>query len=279
VRVHPISTGTAMYPVDAFFRRGGRMAGLRATGIRGEAMEIPIPMYLIEHPGAGLVLVDTGLHSSVAVAPGASLGPMLGRFAAWRKIIRMGPGDGAPDQLRERGFDPAQVRTVVMTHLHIDHASGMSQFPDATFVMSRREWEAASTGGIKEGYIQRQFDHAFDYRLLDFDGQDVSSFASFGRSLDLFGDGSLHLLFTPGHTLGHMSVAARLRDGEILIVADAAYTMRTIEQGEMPFGAHDEHDFRRSLKAVEQYIQQTPGAVVVPGHDMDVWRTLKPVYE
>jgi hypothetical protein len=47
----------------------------------------------------------------------------------------------------------------------------------------------------------------------------------------------------------------------------------------MPYGAHDEHDFRRSLKAVQQYIGQTPGAVVVPGHDMDVWRALEPVYE
>jgi glyoxylase-like metal-dependent hydrolase (beta-lactamase superfamily II) len=235
-------------------------------------------MYAIEHPGAGLVLIDTGFHGSVAVDPAASLGPVLGRFAKARGIIRMGPGDSAPDQLRARGLNPADVRFVVMTHLHIDHASGMAQFPDATFVFSRREWEAAREGGLKQGYIQRQFDHAFDYRLLDFDGDDVSSFASFGRSLDLFGDGSLRVVYTPGHTLGHMSVVAKLGDGELLIVADAAYTMRTIDETVMPFGPHDEHDFRRSLKAVQQYIEQKPSAVVVPGHDIDVWRGLKPVY-
>lgn len=278
MRVHPITTGTAMYPSGAFYSSGGRLAGLRALGVGSESIEIPFPMYAIEHPGAGLILVDTGFHGSVAVDPGASLGPILGRLAKARGAIRMGPGDSAPDQLRERGFNPADVRFVVMTHLHIDHASGMSQFPDATFVFSKREWEAARDGGLKQGYIQRQFDHAFDYRLLDFDGQDVSSFASFGRSLDLFGDGSLRVVYTPGHTLGHMSVVARLADREFLIVSDAAYTMRTIRESVMPFGPHDEHDFRRSLKAVQQYIEQTPNAVISPGHDIESWRALEKVY-
>lgn len=267
-----------MYPSGAFYASGGRLAPVRALGIGSESIEIPFPMYAIEHPGAGLVLVDTGFHASVAVDPAASLGPILGRLAKARGAIRMGPGDAAPDQLRERGFNPADVRFVVMTHLHIDHASGMSQFPDATFVFSKREWEAARDGGLRQGYIQRQFDHAFDYRLLDFDGDDVSSFASFGRSLDLFGDGSLRVVYTPGHTLGHMSVVAKLKDREFLIVADAAYTMRTIRESVMPFGPHDEHDFRRSLKAVQQYIGQKPDAVVSPGHDIESWRALEKVY-
>lgn len=267
-----------MYPSGAFYTSGGRLAPLRALGIGSESIEIPFPMYAIEHPSAGLILVDTGFHASVAVDPAASLGPILGRLAKARGAIRMGPGDAAPDQLRERGFNPADVRFVVMTHLHIDHASGMSQFPDATFVFSKREWEAARDGGLRQGYIQRQFDHAFDYRLLDFDGDDVSSFASFGRSLDLFGDGSLRVVYTPGHTLGHMSVVAKLKDREFLIVADAAYTMRTIRESVMPFGPHDEHDFRRSLKAVQQYIGQKPDAVVSPGHDIESWRALEKVY-
>ena len=267
-----------MYPDAALHSSGGRLAGLRALGIGSESIEIPFPMYAIEHPGAGLILVDTGMHGSVAVDPAASLGPILGRFAKARGMIRMGPGDSAPDQLRERSLDPAAVRFVVMTHLHIDHASGMSQFPDATFVFSKREWEAARDGGLKQGYIQRQFDHAFDYRLLDFDGSDVSSYASFGRSLDLFGDGSVRAVYTPGHTLGHLSVVARLKDREFLIVGDAAYSMRTIRESAMPFGPHDEHDFKRSLKAVQQYIGQKPDAIVSPGHDMDSWRALDPVY-
>jgi glyoxylase-like metal-dependent hydrolase (beta-lactamase superfamily II) len=192
----------------------------------------------------------------------------------------MGPADAMPGQLRARGLDPGEVKLVVMTHLHFDHASGVAQFPGATFVVTEREWKAATDEkGLTGGYLRRQFDHAFDWRTVDFDGPDVSSFRSFGRSLDLFGDGSVRLLYTPGHTLGHMSVVARVRDGEVLMTIDAAYSMRTIRESAMPYGPHDEHEFRRSLREVQRYVEQTPGAIVVPGHDLDAFRSLKPVYD
>jgi glyoxylase-like metal-dependent hydrolase (beta-lactamase superfamily II) len=275
VRVHPITTGTALYPEDAFFSRGGRLAALRALGVGSKRVEIPIPAYAVEHPGAGLMLIDTGFHASLAVDPKANMGPVLGRVFH----PRMGPDDGMPDQLRARGLDPSEVAVVVMTHLHVDHASGVSQFPGATFIVSGREWHAASKEkGLTGGYVRRQFDHAFDWRTLDFDGDDVSSFASFARTLDLFGDGSVRLAYTPGHTLGHMSVVLRTRAGEFLVAADAAYTMRTLRESVMPYGAHDEHEFRRSLREVQRYVEQTPSATVSVGHDLDAFRALKTVY-
>src|SRR5258707_8835964 len=79
VRVHPVTTGTAMYPIDAFYSRGGRLAALHALGLGSEKVEIPIPVYIVEHPGAGLMLIDTGFHASLAVDPKANLGPVLGR--------------------------------------------------------------------------------------------------------------------------------------------------------------------------------------------------------
>jgi N-acyl homoserine lactone hydrolase len=265
-----------MYPVDAFYARGGRLAGLHALGFRSKRIEIPIPAFILEHPSAGIVLVDTGFHASVAVDPKKNMGPVLGRLFN----TTMKPEDGVPDQLRARGIDPKDVRVVVMTHLHVDHASGVSQFPDATFIVTRREWDSATSGPqLRRGYVPRQFDHAFDWRTIDFDGSDVNSFASFGRSLDLFGDTSVRLVYTPGHTLGHMSLVVRLRDGEMLIAADSIYTMRTLRESVMPYGAHDDHEFRRSLREVQMYEKQTPDAVIVPGHDIDAFRALKPVYE
>jgi len=275
VRVHPITTGSALYPEDAFVRRGGRLAALHALGLRSKRVEIPIPTYAVEHPGAGLLLIDTGFHASLAVDPKANMGPILGRVFH----PRMGPDDALPDQLRARGLDPNRVAVVVMTHLHVDHASGVAQFPDATFVVSGREWHAATEEkGLTGGYVRRQFDHAFDWRTLDFEGDDVNSFASFGRTLDLFGDGSVRVAYTPGHTLGHMSVVLRTREGEFLVAADAAYTLRTLRESVMPYGAHDEHEFRRSLREVQRYIEQTPSAVVSVGHDLEAFRALKPVY-
>ena len=276
VKVHPLTTGTIMYPVDALFTTGGRLAFLHFLGFRSERVEIPIPCFLLEHPTAGLLLVDTGHHASMAVDPKGSYGPILGRGVG--PHLRMKPGDALPDQLRARDIDPDSIKLVVMTHLHIDHASGVSQFPNATFIVTAREWEAATTGGLREGYIRRQFDHAFDWRTVDFDGDEVSSFASFGRTLDLFGDGSVRLAYTPGHTLGHMSLVVRTAGPEFLIVGDAAYTMRTIRENAMPYGPHDEHEFRRSLKEVQRYIEQTPGAAVCPGHDLEAFKALKPQY-
>jgi N-acyl homoserine lactone hydrolase len=275
VRVHPVTTGTALYPEDAFYRRGGRLAALHALGLGSKRIEIPIPAFIVEHPGAGLMLIDTGFHASLAVDPRANLGPVIGRIFN----PRMAPDDALPDQLRARGFDPNDVALTVMTHLHVDHASGVAQFPDAMFVVSKREWHAAAEEkGLTAGYVRRQFDHAFDWRTVDFDGDDVSSYVSFGRTLDLFGDGSVRLAYTPGHTLGHTSVVLRVRDGEFLVAADAAYTMRTLRESVMPYGAHDEHEFRRSLKEVQRYLEQTPSATVSVGHDLEAFRALKPVY-
>jgi N-acyl homoserine lactone hydrolase len=277
VKVHPITTGTMMYPVDALFTTGGKLAFLHFLGFRSERVEIPIPCYLLEHPTAGPFLVDTGHHASMAVDPKGSYGPLLGRAVA--SHIRMGEGEAMPDQIRARGVDPGDIKLVVMTHLHLDHASGVSQFPAATFVVTQREWDTATDGpGLKGGYITRQFDHAFDWRTIDFDGDEVSSYKSFGRTLDLFGDGSVRLAYTPGHTLGHMSLVVRIAGGEFLVVGDAAYTMRTIKESAMPYGPADEHEFKRSLREVQRYLEQTPDAAVCPGHDLEAFRALKPVY-
>jgi glyoxylase-like metal-dependent hydrolase (beta-lactamase superfamily II) len=277
VKVHPITTGTLMYPVDALISTGGRLAALHSLGFRSERVEIPIPCFLLEHPTAGAFLVDTGHHASMAVDPKGSYGPLLGRAVA--SHIRMGEGDALPDQIRKRGVEPADIKLVVMTHMHLDHASGVSQFPGATFIVTGREWEAATDGpGLKGGYIRRQFDHAFDWRTIGFDSDDVSSYKSFGRTLDLFGDGSVRLAYTPGHTLGHMSLVVRTAGPEFLIAGDAAYTMRTIKESTMPYGPQDEHEFRRSLKEVQRYLEQTPDAAVCPGHDLAAFRALKPLY-
>jgi glyoxylase-like metal-dependent hydrolase (beta-lactamase superfamily II) len=183
--------------------------------------------------------------------------------------------DAVPGQLRARGIDPSEIRVVVMTHLHSDHASGISQFPDATFVVSNREWDSAAESNQFSGYFPRQFDHAFDWRLLDFEGPQAGSFATFGRGFDLFGDGSVRLVFTPGHTLGHMSVVLRLEGGrEALVAGDAIFTMRALRESALPGQLPDEHLFRRSLKEIQLYVKETPDAVVIPGHDLERWREL-----
>ena len=279
VRLHPLLSATAKAPPAWLHREEGRLGALHAFGIRvpsDQWLEIPIVAFLVEHPGFGHFLIDTGFHPSVAVDAKQNLGRVN---AAVFKGIRMEQSDAVSHQLRARGIDPHSIKLVVMTHLHVDHASAISDFPEATFVLSRREWEAAiEPRGQLRGYVRRQFDHAFDFRLLDFDASAAESFASFGRSFDLFGDGSVRLVYTPGHTFGHIGVVLRLAGREALIAGDAIYSTRTLHDSIVPYRMADEHLFRRSLREIQRYAEQTPDAVIVPGHDMEAWRGLQPEY-
>ncbi|MGH2845252.1 MAG: N-acyl homoserine lactonase family protein [Thermoleophilaceae bacterium] len=306
VRLHPLLAGRAVAPPAYLLREPGRLAGIRALGLgvsRDDWVPIPIVAFLLEHPGAGQLLIDTGLHPSVAVSPAENFGRVGAR--AFRDL-QMEAAQALPAQLRERGIDPARVGTVVMTHLHVDHASGISQLPEATFVVSRAEWEAATSQGQLHGYMTRQFDHAFDYRLLDVEGDTIrshpaepgargdtirshpaepgargqapQSFSGFARSFDLFGDGSVRAVYTPGHTLGHMSVVVRTAGGEVLVAGDAVYSRRALDESHLPHRTEDEHLYRRSLREMQQYLRETPDAVVIPGHDWEEWQKLEAAY-
>ena len=279
VRVHPLMTGEMPGAPEWFEFSGGRINGLRALGLfadRDEFMRLPVPAFLVEHPGAGVMLIDTGLHPSVAVDPKQN----FGRLLAWvYRGIQMSSEQSAPAQLRARGLDAADVRFVLMTHMHVDHASAISEFPNATFVVCRQEWDALSDGKTTDGYVRSQYDYGFDFRTFDFESSETESFASFGRSVDLFGDGSVRAVFTPGHTPGHTSYVLRLRGREVLVAADAIYTRRTLDEGVLPYRMADEHQFRRSLKEIRRYREQTPGALIIPGHDWESFSALDPAYE
>jgi N-acyl homoserine lactone hydrolase len=173
------------------------------------------------------------------------------------------------------------MRLVVMTHLHMDHASGISEYPNATFVISAAEWDAATAGGrpLLRGYRPAHYDYVFDYRLLSYEGRNVVSYSTFARTFDLFGDGSVRLAFTPGHTLGHQCVICRLRERDFVIAGDAVYTMRQLEGGPAQPRPHDPHTWRRSLQELQLFARQYPQAVIVPGHDPEHWATLDAKYE
>jgi N-acyl homoserine lactone hydrolase len=278
VKLHPLLTATVKGPPAWFLREEGRLAGPKALGFRVPKdtwLTSPIQCFLVEHPTAGPLLIDTGFHASVAVKPRANLG-LVGSMLY--REIDMRPEQAAAAQLRDKGIEPSDVKVVIMTHFHPDHASAIVDFPDAIFLVSDVEWEAAAEGGQRQGYVKSQFDHGFDYRLVDFDSEQASSFSGFARSLDVFGDGSVRLVFTPGHTLGHMSVVLRTAAGEILVAGDAIFMHRTLEDDRMPFALPDEHLFRRSLRELRQYVKETPEALVIPGHDWEAWQKLKPVY-
>lgn len=251
------------------------MARAIGAGVpKSQRIWIPGPVFLIEHSGAGAVLIDTGVHPRAPADPRATMGPT----ASLMYEFRTGPDGDLLAQLHDRGVSPQDVSTVVMTHLHTDHASAICEFPAATFVVDRREWDAANArGAVMNGYERKHFAHPFDWRTVEF-AQHVPV-SGFDASFDLFGDGTVTLLRTPGHTPGHMSVLVRAGAHEVLLTADAAYTQRTINDGTLPGIARNYDQFRASLARIQAFAAERPDAVVIVGHDREQWPTLDAVYE
>ena len=120
------------------------------------------------------------------------------------------------------GFDPKDVRWVVMTHMHGDHAGGIGHFPNNEILLSRPEANAAlARTGPLTGYLNMHYPSWLKPTEIEFtDGP----WESFYRSETLTKDGKVHIVSTPGHTEGHMSVVIELEDYCVLIAGDASYS-------------------------------------------------------
>jgi N-acyl homoserine lactone hydrolase len=281
VTVEPIVAGHVDFPLKTMVSPGGRFLTLKLLRamLSGKPPNVvPVPAFLIRHPSAGAILVDTGLHPSIATDGKQNFGGVSNRFGK----PSLAAGEDVPAQLRALGLDPNEIPIVVMTHLHIDHTSAISEFPNSTFVVSEPEWiEATSgSGGLLKGYRRQHIDNAFEYRTVSFDRANIDSYASFGRSFDLFGDGSVRLAFTPGHSAGHMSVVCRLAKRDFVIGGDAMYVLdQLLGKAALPPRPEDAHNFRRSLQELKLFHSQFPDAVITPGHDPDFYARAQQRYE
>lgn len=283
VILHPLLCAEMKGPIGWFHRAKGPTATLKALGIGVPAeqqVSVPIVAFLVEHPTAGLILIDTGFHGSVAdrANPERSrnLG-VIGRILA--RDVRMRPEQTVAAQLQARGLDPADVSLIVMTHLHFDHASALADFPGATVLVSEPEWQSAlGRGGALRGYSIAQLDPRPSYRTLDFTAAGARTRGAFLQTLDVFGDGSVTLAATPGHSRGHLSAILRLSSREALIAGDAIYTMATLRNGERPWRSEDAKAFEHSLSVLQAYDREQPEALIIPGHDMEHWRELDERY-
>jgi len=281
VVVEPLIAGHVDFPQAMMVSPGGRLLTLKLLrallGSRPPNV-IPVPAFLIRHPSAGAILVDTGLHPSIATDGQENFGKLGNRIGK----PQLEAGEDVPAQLRKRGLDPGEIPIVVMTHLHSDHSSAISEFPQATFVVSETEWKNAATGSrpTLKGYRRQHYDYAFDYRTVDFDRAGIDSYASFGRTFDLFADGSIHLAFTPGHSAGHMSVICRLKQDDFVIGGDAMYVLAQLTgEAPLPPRPDDAHNLRRSLQELRLFHSQFPGATITPGHDPEFYSQLAARYE
>lgn len=233
------------------------------TGAFGRLMEggegditVPVPVFLIEH-SKGLALFDTGMHPDCQRDPELRLGARLAG------LFRIGfqPGEEVSAQLEKIGRDPGEIDLVINSHFHFDHAGGNPLIPNATLLVQRAEWEAGMDADLaaRHGYNRRDFDLGHKVRLLN-------------GEHDVFGDGSVTCLPTPGHTAGHQSLRVRLDGGDVVLAADACYFCQTLRERRLPRHVHDREAMLASLDRLEGLEQA--GARVFFGHDPIFWNSV-----
>jgi glyoxylase-like metal-dependent hydrolase (beta-lactamase superfamily II) len=231
----------------------------------GEPYEIPVPWYLVEHPG-GLVVIDGGTPLACAVDARAHWGDTADTY--WPVLS---PEQACIPALKAAGYDPADVRYVLQSHLHCDHTGALAaidELPNATVFATRTEYVYAHAP---------DWFAAGGYKPADFNkpGVDWSLLEETDDGYDVFGDGTIRCWQTPGHAPGHQSFEITLRgSGTILLTVDAAYTMDHWEEKALPGFVASVVDAVRSVRKLHR-IAGRSDAMIVTGHDPEVWPTFK----
>jgi N-acyl homoserine lactone hydrolase len=268
MRIHAIQTGTVAVKIRQ--REGSGRGPLRLVNtLRDDRWTEPLPIlaWVIEHP-EGLVVVDTGETARTAEK---------GYFPSWHPYFRLGVREWvAPDQeigpqLERLGLSPADVRWVVLTHLHTDHAGGLAHFPDSEILVSRTELRHASGAlGRVRGYLPNRWPHWFAPTPVDVTGDALGPIRN-ARRLTAAGD--VTLLATPGHTPGHMSVAVDLDDRLVVLAGDASYTQDLMLDGIADGVTNDARTARSTLASLRALAHSRP-TIYLPSHDPDSPRRL-----
>ena len=186
-----------LYVIDCGFAHAEDQS-LWSPGVNvGVPIDFSDNCYLIRHRSEGYLLWDTGITDRLAaLRQGQAVPPLRQTWYRSQPLVA---------ELATIGVKPGDIHYVAISHNHPDHIGNVDAFPDATLIMQRHEWEAAMASP------QKPFSPEHKTELLDGDK-------------DLFGDGSLTILSTPGHTAGHQSLLVHLnKTGYVLLTGDAVH--------------------------------------------------------
>ncbi len=160
--------------------------------------DIPVHGFVLKHPRAGAILVDTGVGWPTEL------------LKEWKIVNRH-----VADALAEHGLSPVDVKLVINSHLHFDHCGQNAVFKHAPFYVQRAELARARR---QEKTTAEWFDFAgARFELLDGDAEIVPG---------------VRVVSTPGHTVGHQSVVVESEGGKAVMIGDAAYTSEIYSQAE-----------------------------------------------
>lgn len=226
---------------------------------------------IVEAPH-GLVLVDTGFGTGDLAEP-ARLGP-LNTFA--KPLLKS--EETAVARVKALGFAPSDVRDIVVTHLDLDHAGGLGDFPDARVHIFRPEHRAAmarASHNERQRYLPAQWAHGPKWALHEPEGESFFGFESV-RAVPETGD---EILIVPlvGHTRGHSGVAVKSDRGWLLHAGDAYFHHDEIHRtpARCPLGLRvfqtvlglDDGNRRHNQARLRELAQREPDVRIFSAHD------------
>ena len=258
MRIHAIETGRVRIKQSQIEGRGhGTWRQLQPILASEWADWSPVYAWAIEHP-EGVIVVDTGAAAHLKSLP--RWHPYF-RFAVRFDIE---PEQEAGPQLRGLGIGARDVKTVVLTHLHIDHDGGLAHFPHSRILASAGEIARASgSGGAVLGYLPKRWPKWFAPEPLVWQPTAYGPFASSAR---ISAAGDVIAVPTPGHTPNHLSVVVRDGDHEIMLAGDASYLESTMLGGTVDGVSPDETVAAATLARIREFCSQRP-VVYLPAHD------------
>jgi N-acyl homoserine lactone hydrolase len=239
---------------------GGRLRMRKSIFVpdadRGETSELSVPCALIRC-ARGNVLFDTGCHPTVAEHA----------EARWGKLARlmtpiMPPSENVVNGLSGLGLSCDDIDLVVCSHLHPDHCSCNSFFKRATFIIHRKEVEAARAPGAQaQGYLAAEWEQGAPIDMID-------------SEFDVFGDGRMVLLPLPGHTPGTTGALVTLdRSGAFFLASDTVSLRTTLDTGVVPKNTWNADALLKSLAEIQRI--EARGAQILCGHDAGQWASLR----
>lgn len=228
-----------------------------------DARYIPCTTYIIEHP-KGLVVIDTGFDKRVRSYPLLELTPIHNQI---NKPIQ-GEGQAVDEVLASMGIKPADIKYVVLSHLHSDHANGARQLVGAEHIIcSKDELDGATANAVAYFTFMPQWRRGLNLETFEFQDTGIGPA---GKSYDLFGDGTIQLVKLPGHTAGMCGALIRNNGKQLLLAADCGYTRQSYLEGIVPAISTDENVFKKSLNYLKEVYEQPETVDVVVNHDIGV---------
>ncbi len=261
MNIHAIQTGTVQIKKNQVIGKGPK--ALRLVNVLfGRQWLEPVPIYawVIEH-NEGVIVVDTGDTTRTSEP---------GYFPRWQPYYKLAvrfdvkPEQEIGTQLKQMGISPKDVRKVILTHMHTDHAGGLHHFPESQIYVNMPEYKRWSGfAGQVNGYLPHRAPAWFSPQAIVFEEK---GFGSFRKFWNVTSDGDVKVVATEGHTPAHISVIAAMDDVYYFLAGDTSYSEETLLKKIADGVSPDPNRAIDTMQNILAFAHQHP-TVYLPTHD------------